>query len=137
MAQEVQYIEDAIYTLLNADAPLALLVGENIFNGQAPQDDATPIVSPYVIFNLLMPKTESTFTTDVINAELQIDVYQSRILGTKAARLIEEAVYAALNRVSVTPTNWNYAKFESLDRGHPEEDQDDYRIISIYRVYAR
>lgn len=78
MALDPEAIEDAIFALMEADAPLLAVLGGTLgrlYPEQAPEDPT----SPYVVYTQIVGVTDPTFTSDGEILQYQFSVFNKAI----------------------------------------------------------
>ena len=131
-----QGIINAVKTALDASTTLTALDGGRHYEHTVPQRMVGTF--PHLIYDLVSPEASKTFTgTDTLDgAELQVDVYSDQRAGPAAARAVGDAVRAVLDQQTFTATGWNKVEFHALDFGKLSREEDAYRIMLRFKVFA-
>lgn len=115
------------------------LVGGRIYQLDGPQG----MTLPALIFGIENNDTETYFGQTVKSMQT-LDVLFTILFPATAASAVstamavETALFARLNRVSITPSDATYTSIETyaLSRGVPQIDEDFIRIETTYRCLA-
>lgn len=115
------------------------LVGGRIYQLDGPQG----MTLPALIFGIENNDTETYFGQTVKSMQT-LDVLFTILFPSNAASAVstamavETALFARLNRVSITPSDASYTSIETyaLSRGVPQIDEDFIRIETTYRCLA-
>jgi len=115
------------------------LVGGRIYQLDGPQG----MTLPALIFGIENNDTETYFGQTVKSMQT-LDVLFTILFPSNAASAVvtamavEAAIFARLNRVSITPSDASYTSIETyaLSRGVPQIDEDFIRIETTYRCLA-
>jgi len=123
-------VQKAIFDILKADAAIALLVADRIF-------DTVPdkTTFPYINFEPFDSATEETKDQDGQMHGFQIDVW-SRYRGTLEAREIIAAVRDAVHRVPLTITNGDIV-FNYVNNTRVLMDSDKRTIHGIVEMQIK
>ena len=131
-------IYDRIKTPTSAGSIHALVSGR-IYQIEGPQS----LTLPALVFAIESNDTETYFGQSVKSMQT-LDVLFTILFPATAARAVstamavETALFARLNRVSITPSDASYTSIETyaLSRGVPQIDEDFIRIETTYRCLA-
>lgn len=115
------------------------LVGGRIYQIEGPQS----LTLPALVFAIESNDTE-TYFGQTVKSKQTLDVRFTILFPATAASAVstamavETALFARLNRVSITPSDATYTSIETyaLSRGVPQIDEDFIRIETTYRCIA-
>lgn len=115
------------------------LVGGRIYQLDGPQG----MTLPALIFGIENNDT-ATYFGQTVKSMQTLDVLFTILFPSNAASAVstamavETALFARLNRVSITPSDASYTSIETyaLSRGVPQIDEDFIRIETTYRCLA-
>lgn len=125
----------AVRSVLAADTGAGgvnTLTGGRIYHAQAPKDAALPLLVYTVVSNVVVGE----FTRDHFEVELQLDAYGYERLGASPVMAIVDRVTDILARVSLSASGWSTARVELTGRGVPSVEDEAYRVMQTYRIYA-
>ena len=115
------------------------LVGGRIYQIEGPQS----LTLPALVFAIESNDTE-TYFGQTVKSKQTLDVRFTILFPATAASAVstamavETALFARLNRVSITPSDATYTSIDTyaVSRGVPDIDEDFIRIETTYRCIA-
>ena len=129
-----QSLVTALYTKLMTSGSThpAALVSSRIAEGEGPFDEDFP----RLLFHVVTDPPDSTFERRNVNADVQIDVFGKKSLGSAAVRAVTDAVKTLLDGSSITVTGCTGGNIVVMDRGKRTTEGDVLRVTQMYRVRA-
>ena len=130
-----QSLDTALYAKLTADTSATAvhgLTGGRIYNGRAPLGAALPMVT----FSA-RATPDGTFSSDSSQAHVRVEVWADASGGVAAARAIDGAAHAQLDRQDLTAGGYGTAAACCVERGALEVEGNVLHVRSEYRVWLR
>lgn len=127
-----QAIVDAIYVKLTASGatnPSALVSGR-IAESEGPFDESFP----HILFHIISDPVDATFLRDNADIIVQVDTYGEKSGGSKAVRVVSDAIFSLLNRSTLSISGFTGGTVDGQDRGSRTTEGDAIRIMQMYRV---
>lgn len=108
------------------------VVGDRIYDTQAPQDDEFPLIVFTVVADSLVPY----FIDDYTDMDIQVSVFGDKKLGLKTTRAINDTLVDGLHRAYLSVTSSESMNVKNTIRGvNASDDPDIIHIRSEYNVY--